>query len=105
MHNNYMLRCAAFPLFVVVPMSSNQITKTERTVLKILIKEGSVRSDELYGLLRECNKTIYHALNSLREKGLVRKIPDLTDMRRSFYVLSEELASRLKARMETPVAS
>ncbi len=95
----------ACPLFVVVPMSNVQLSRSERIVLKVIIKKGSIRSDELYEQLDWIpSRTVSTAAASLREKGLLRKLPDLSDMRRAYFVLSEELASRLKARMEAPIA-
>lgn len=75
-------------------MSNNRLTWRERAVLKAIIKRGKIRSAaELYEL-GISNGMSYSALTGLKEKRLIRRIPDLTDMRRSYYVLSEELASR-----------
>ena len=65
----------------------------------------SIRSDELHEQLGKlASRTIGSALSSLKEKGLVKRYPDLMDARRGLYTLTEGFASRLKARMEAHIA-
>ena len=87
-------------------MSNIQLSKTERAILKVIIKKGMIRIDELHKQLNRLSRGSVNAASArLRKKGLVRRIPDLTDMRFYFFVLSEEFASRLKARREAPIPS
>ncbi|MHA2301615.1 MAG: winged helix DNA-binding protein [Candidatus Thorarchaeota archaeon] len=83
---------------------SNNLTRSEQAVLRLILKKEMIRSDELYEQLsRMSTRAISTAIASLKERGLVRRFPDLMDARRALYTLSEELASRLRAKMESPI--
>ncbi len=62
------------------------MTRSERIVLKVITERGSVNSKELPKLTQLAHRTVNLATRKLLSKGLIRKVPNLLDMRTVIYV-------------------
>lgn len=61
------------------------MTRSERTVLSILTVRGRTLSSELASHTNLAIRTVGFAVRKLLRKNLIRKIPNLNDMRTVFY--------------------
>ena len=61
------------------------MTRSERTVLSILTVRGRTLSSEVANYTNLAPRTVNFAVRRLLKKNLIRKIPNLLDMRTVFY--------------------
>lgn len=70
-------------------MAQTQSRNTEEIILEILRNAGKPLSSlEIAKESKFSARTVRYILKKLQKKGLVKKIPDLLDMRRCFYKLT-----------------
>lgn len=61
------------------------MTRSERIVLSIITAKGNVLSSELASLTQLAPRTVNFATRRLLLKGLIKKTPNLLDMRTVIY--------------------
>lgn len=72
--------------------------KPTAKILELLLDENTLTPDQIYETLPEfLKKDIKYSLRRLREKGVIKKLPNLHDMRRVYYRLAtlDEFATSL----------
>jgi DNA-binding MarR family transcriptional regulator len=62
-----------------------RMTRSERTILSILTVRGRTLSSELPNHTNLAPRTVNFAVRKLLDKKLIKKIPNLNDMRTVFY--------------------
>lgn len=62
------------------------MSRSERVVLSIIVTKGCILSNELPKLTQLAPRTVNSATRLLRRKGLIKRIPNLHDMRTYYFV-------------------
>lgn len=65
----------------VLPAKDSRLTATERQILSAFYNTNGLTIDDLVGITGFDPTTIKHTLNSLKEKGLVRKTEKWSPMK------------------------
>lgn len=74
--------------FTPIPVEK-KIPPSARVVYDLLKKNGPLTAKDI---LRQCNlapRTVRYALKKLLDGGLIRRLPNLSDMRQNIYQLRE----------------
>ncbi len=65
-----------------------QLPKSAREIYQLLKANGALKPQEIGNHTTLSNRTIRYALKILIEGALVRRVPDLRDLRSHFYTLN-----------------
>lgn len=65
-----------------------QLPKSAREVYSLLKTNGALKPQEIGNHTTLSNRTVRYALKILIEGALVRRVPDLRDLRSHFYTLN-----------------
>ena len=68
-----------------------KLPESGKPIVQLLEKEGPLTQKEIISRLNIPTRTIRYGIRRLMEKGFIRKLPNLKDMRSVYYYLSPDL--------------
>ena len=68
-----------------------KLPESGKPIVQLLEKEGPLTQKEIISRLNIATRTIRYGIRRLMEKGFIRKLPNLKDMRSVYYYLSPDL--------------
>jgi transcription initiation factor IIE alpha subunit len=84
-------------------MIKGRLPESGKPIVQLLEKEGPLTQKAIIDRLSIPVRTIRYGIRRLMEKGYIKKLPNLRDMRSVYYFLNPDLPPEIRAELLEPI--